>query len=139
MHRVFFKVASVLAALSVMLGAFGAHLLKKHLSAEDLNGYHTAVNYQMIHAIGLFIVGMMYRHYKTKKNILAGYFFILGTFFFCGSIYLRLLFNAVELSFGRYTIMFAPVGGLFFMLGWIFILLSIPTKKRYAENIDKEG
>lgn len=138
MHRLFFKVASTLAALSVMLGAFGAHLLKKQLSPDDLSSYQTAVSYQMIHAIGIFIVGMMYRHYKTKKNEWAAYFFILGTLFFCGSIYLRLLFNAIQLDFGKQIIMLAPVGGIFFMLGWIFVGLSIPSRRRYVENAEKE-
>lgn len=139
MHRVLFKVASILAALSVLFGAFGAHLLKKHLSADDLNGYHSAVSYQMMHAIAIFIAAIMYRHYKAKKVIWAGYFFISGILFFSGSIYLRLWFNFLHATWGSQVIMFAPVGGLLFMLGWIFIFLSVPLKKRYAENDEERG
>lgn len=134
MHRVLFKVAAALAALSVLFGAFGAHLLKKHLLAEDLNGYHTAVTYQMTHAIALFIAGLLYKHYRNPKLIWAGYFFIAGILFFSGSIYLRLLFNFLQLGFGNTVIMLAPLGGILLFVGWVLIFLIIPDKKYVYPN-----
>ncbi len=139
MHRVFIKTGSVLAGLSVLFGAFGAHLLKKHLSVDDLSSYHTAVTYQMTHAIGLFIAGMLYRHYRNKKVVWGGYFFMAGIFFFSGSIYLRLLFNFLQLGFGRQIIMLAPLGGVLFVLGWLCIFLSVPSIKFHHEHSTDEG
>lgn len=139
MHKLFFRAASVLAAIAVVFGAFGAHLLKKHLTVDDLAGYHTAVGYQMTHAIGIFIAGIFYRFYKSKRLIWAGYSFMLGILFFSGSIYLRLVFNYLQLDWGRIVIMFAPLGGTLFALGWIFILFSIPPKKRLPENPNEEA
>lgn len=138
MHRVFYQIASILAALAVLFGAFGAHLLKKHLSAEDLASFHTGVTYQMTHSIGVFIVGMMYRHYKTKFIIWAGYFFITGIFLFSGSIYSRILFDYMGLDYGRHIIMLAPVGGIAFVLGWILIPISLPLRKYHQEKSKNE-
>lgn len=134
-----FKVASIMAALSVLFGAFGAHLLKRHLSADDLSSYHTAVTYQMTHAIGLFIAGMLYKHYRSKKLIWSGYCFIAGILFFSGSIYSRLLFNFLQLKYGGKIIMLAPLGGVLFMLGWVFVLISIPPRVHtLTHNSEKE-
>ena len=139
MHKLFFRAASIFAAIAVVFGAFGAHLLKKYLPADDLAGYHTAVGYQMTHAVGIFIAGIIYRFYKNIRLIWAGYCFMLGILFFSGSIYLRLLFNHLQLDWGRIVIMFAPLGGILFTLGWIFILISIPVRKRLAKNTNEEA
>jgi uncharacterized membrane protein YgdD (TMEM256/DUF423 family) len=139
MHRLFFRTASILAAVAVVFGAFGAHLLKKYLPVDDLTGYHTAVGYQMTHALGIFIAGIIYRFYRSKGLIWAGYCFMLGIMFFSGSIYLRLLFNYLQLDWGRIVIMFAPLGGTLFALGWIFILFSIPSRKQLSKKTDEEA
>ena len=68
--------------ISVMLGAFGAHALKEHLTEQSLDSFQTATTYMMTHAIGLFIVGMMYRHYKKKAMLWSGNFFVMGIIFF---------------------------------------------------------
>ena len=139
MHKLFFRAASIFKAVAVIFGAFGAHLLKRHLSADDLTGYHTAVDYQMTHAVGIFIAGIIYRFYNGRTLIWAGYCFVLGILFFSGSIYLRLLFNYLQLDWGRIVIMFAPVGGILFTLGWVFILSSIPKKKNLPKKPNEEA
>jgi len=68
MQRTFFRTAALLAMVSVMLGAFGAHALKEHLSEQSLASFQTATTYMTTHAVALFIVGMMYRHYKKENN-----------------------------------------------------------------------
>jgi uncharacterized membrane protein YgdD (TMEM256/DUF423 family) len=129
MHRVLFKVAALLATLSVMLGAFGAHLFKRHLSAEDLSSFNTAVTYQMTHAIGIFIAGILFKHYLNQRLIWAGYFFTAGVLLFSGSIYSRLLFNFLQLGYGNKIIMLAPLGGVLFMLGWVLVFIAVPSKR----------
>jgi uncharacterized membrane protein YgdD (TMEM256/DUF423 family) len=64
---------------------------------------------------------------------------MLGILFFSGSIYLRLLFNYLQLDWGRIVIMFAPVGGILFTLGWVFILSSIPKKKNLPKTPNEEA
>lgn len=139
MHRTFFKVAAVFSMLSVALGAFGAHLFKKILSPEHLNSFETAVNYQMIHGIALFIVGLMYRHYANKKMKLSGQLFIIGTILFSGSIYLWLLMSYLEVPYSTGIIMITPLGGLLLILGWLSMLLAIPTRKLYTKKEDSDS
>ena len=128
MHRRMFRTAALLMAIAVTLGAFGAHLLKKLLTPTLLEGYQTATYYQMIHAIAIFIAGFLYKQYHDKKMWLAGQLFFFGILCFSGSIYAR-----VVLSFAGYTSLglfnlVTPLGGVLFILGWLWLLFSIPGK-----------
>ena len=87
MERKILSVASVLGAVAIILGAFGAHALKKVLSVEQLNTFETGVKYQMYHALLLlFIATTPLLADKAKKGIL--YLVVVGILFFSGSIYL---------------------------------------------------
>jgi uncharacterized membrane protein YgdD (TMEM256/DUF423 family) len=139
MHRTFFKIAAFFAMISVALGAFGAHLFKKFLSTEQFNSFDTAVDYQMVHGIALLIVGIMYRHYATRKMKWSGQFFIIGTSLFSGSIYLWLLTTQLGFVYSTAIIMITPLGGLFLILGWLFMLLAIPKRKGYIKKADSDS
>lgn len=134
MHRIFFKVAAAFAALSVVIGAMGSHLLKNFLDAAALESVKTAAHYQMIHSIGLFIIGMLFRHYANKKMLFAGIAFISGIFFFSGSIYLMVGLNEMGLELGKTIAYFTPLGGLLFIAGWILIIVAIPQKGGYVKE-----
>ena len=128
MHNKLFRIAAFLMAIAVALGAFGAHLLKRLLTPSLLEGYQTAVYYQMIHALGIFIAGFLYKQYQQKKMWLAGQFFLLGILFFSGSIYTRVLLSFADItSLGVFNLI-TPLGGLFFIVGWIWLLFSIQEK-----------
>lgn len=123
-----FRTGALLMAIAVTLGAFGAHLLKKLLTPSLLEGYQTATYYQMIHAIAIFIAGLLYKQYHDKKMWLAGQLFFFGILCFSGSIYAR-----VVLSFAGYTSLglfnlVTPLGGVLFILGWLWLFFSIPGK-----------
>ena len=129
MQRTFFKTAAILAMFSVMLGAFGAHVLKEYLTEQSLDSFQTATTYMMNHAIALFIVGKMYRHYKKKTMVWAGNFFVMGIIMFSGSIYLSIVLKF--LGYEKLTLvnLITPVGGLMFILGWLMLFVSIPTRE----------
>jgi uncharacterized membrane protein YgdD (TMEM256/DUF423 family) len=129
MQRTFFKTAAILAMFSVMLGAFGAHVLKEYLTEQSLDSFQTATTYMMNHAIALFIVGKMYRHYKKKTMVWAGNFFVMGIIMFSGSIYLSIVLKF--LGYDKLTLvnLITPVGGLMFILGWLMLFVSIPTRE----------
>ena len=81
---------SLLAALSVLLGAFGAHALKNRLSIEDLAIFEIAVRYQMYHALGLLFMGVASFYLTEKLVSIPAYFIILalssgGAFKFAGT------------------------------------------------------
>jgi uncharacterized membrane protein YgdD (TMEM256/DUF423 family) len=129
MQRTFFRTAAILAMFSVMLGAFGAHVLKEYLTEQSLDSFQTATTYMMNHAIALFIVGKMYRHYKKKTMVWAGNFFVMGIIMFSGSIYLSIVLKF--LGYDKLTLvnLITPVGGLMFILGWLMLFISIPTRE----------
>lgn len=128
MHRKLFRVAALLMALAVALGAFGAHLLKSLLTPSLLEGYQTAVHYQMIHAIGIFIAGFLYKHYQHKKMLQAAKLLLVGILLFSGSIYARVLLSFADItSLGMFNLV-TPLGGIFFIAGWMWLLFSIQEK-----------
>ena len=115
MHRILYRIAAFSAALSVIIGAFGAHFLKTILPPESLNSIHTAVNYQMIHSLAIIAVGLLYSHYHQKKIGLSGYLFIAGIIFFSGSIYLLALLNYLGFERNPLIGLMTPIGGVFFI------------------------
>jgi uncharacterized membrane protein YgdD (TMEM256/DUF423 family) len=110
---------AIFMALAVLLGAFGAHALKKILSADMLAIYHTAVQYQFYHALGLLAVGIIGLHYPSKWVRLSGVFLTAGIIIFSGSLYVLSL-SEIK-TFGAIT----PIGGLAFVIGWICLSIAI--------------
>ena len=139
MHRILFRIAAFSAALSVIIGAFGAHFLKTILTPESLNSIHTAVNYQMIHSLAIIAVGLLYSHYHQKKIGLSGYLFIAGIIFFSGSIYLLALLNYLGFERNPLIGLMTPIGGVFFIFGWLLLLLSIPVEAKYTKKSRRQN
>ena len=111
--------AGVLGALSVGLGAFGAHGLEATLSANGrIETYETAVKYQFYHTLALLLVGLIMLHTNTPYVSYASWAFVAGILVFSGSLY--------TLSFTNITWLGAitPIGGLAFIAGWIFLLIG---------------
>jgi uncharacterized membrane protein YgdD (TMEM256/DUF423 family) len=131
-----FRLAALLMALAVTLGAFGAHLLKNLLTPSLLEGYQTAVQYQMIHAIGLFVAGFLYKQYHDKKIKTASQLFLFGIIFFSGSIYARVLLSfAGYTSLGLFNLV-TPLGGILFILGWMLLVFSITVASNEKQDED---
>src|SRR5215203_611065 len=88
MSKLFLVIGTILSGLAVILGAFGAHGLKKVADAETLAIYQTAVQYQMYHALALIFVGILSERFMSPFTGYAGFFFIGGVVLFSGSLYL---------------------------------------------------
>ncbi|MDQ1097509.1 MULTISPECIES: DUF423 domain-containing protein [Chryseobacterium] len=107
---------AVYGMLSVILGAFGAHALKKILSVERLESFETGVRYQMYAAFFLLIVGYILK-FETTSEKWVSILMIAGTILFSFSIYLLSLqdYLGANLKFlGPIT----PLGGLMMILSW---------------------
>lgn len=119
----------IFAGLAVVLGAFGAHALKKILDAAQLQTFETAVRYQMYHSFALLISGILYGHFTNKFISTASIFFIIGILLFSGSLYAIILlkFNG-DVGLGGVGIL-TPIGGLFFILGWLMLLSGVLKKE----------
>ena len=127
MHKGFVKTAAITGAISVGLGAFAAHGLKKILSAEVLPVFETAVRYQFYHVFALLAVGILYTSYPVKMMRWAGYFFISGILLFSGSLYgvCYIKYNSIPMEWvGAIT----PFGGAFFIAGWVMLFIAIMKK-----------
>ncbi|MEO7307551.1 MAG: DUF423 domain-containing protein [Ferruginibacter sp.] len=127
MHKQFLKIAAVTGALSVMLGAFAAHGLKKLLSPDNLQVFETAVRYQFYHVFALLAVGILYAAFPGKLMVWAGRLFITGIILFSGSLYLLcyVKYNEMPLNWlGAIT----PFGGAAFIAGWVLMLVAIIKK-----------
>lgn len=119
--------ASFFGMTAIILGAFGAHALKKVLTLEQLATFETGVKYQMYHALFLLFVGMYSEiTVKAKKTML--WVTALGILFFSGSIYLLATMDVTGVNFK--TIGFVtPIGGLFLISAWILLAFSVVKKK----------
>jgi len=115
-------IGSIFMALAVAFGAFGAHIVQDMLTPERFQVYQTGVEYHFYHALGLLLLGAVSFHISDSKWIgRSGIAFIAGIIIFSGSLYILTLTDTGWL--GAVT----PLGGVAFILGWIF--LAIGTAK----------
>ncbi|HXR83137.1 MAG TPA: DUF423 domain-containing protein [Hanamia sp.] len=134
MHKGFIKTAAILGALSVALGAFAAHTLKANISEDALGIFETAVRYQFYHVFALLAVGIVYAQSAHKLLKWSGILFIAGIILFSGSLYVLTAVKAYGLTAYNWIGAITPVGGLCFILGWIFLFVgcSKQTKKNLS-------
>lgn len=127
MTKKLISTASILGAIAIILGAFGAHALKKVLSPEQLITFETGVRYQMYHAFFLlFISTLTVLSDKSKKVILT--LVQLGVLFFSGSIYLLATNDLTPFDFR--TIGFVtPIGGALLIAAWGVLIYQNWVKK----------
>ncbi|RCS26336.1 DUF423 domain-containing protein [Polaribacter sp. WD7] len=108
--------------LSVIFGAFGAHLLKKKLTTAQLQSFETGVKYQMYHAIVLVLLG-----FQLSKDIAINNYiiwsFIVGVLLFSFSIY-GLVISSAQNKKLKFLGPVTPLGGLFLILGWVLLLFK---------------
>jgi uncharacterized membrane protein YgdD (TMEM256/DUF423 family) len=106
--------ASVLGALGVALGAFGAHGLRARVTPERLAVWQTATEYHLLHALALLGVAIWLRLAPATPGLsLAGGCFTLGVLVFSGSLY------ALVLTDLRWLGAITPLGGVLLIAGWI--------------------
>ena len=118
---------AVYGLLSVILGAFGAHALKKILSVEKLESFETGIRYQMYAAFFLIIVGYILK-FDTSSQKWISILMIAGTMLFSFSIYGLSLqdYLGVNLKFlGPIT----PLGGLFMILSCGMLIFYFSKNK----------
>jgi len=117
--KLFVSIGAAMAALAVVLGAFGAHALKTRLPAGMLEVYLTAVQYHFWHALGVLAVGLALELLPEAGWLRsAGWLLTAGIVLFCGSLYLLALTGSKWL--GAVT----PLGGLAFILGWLALMVA---------------
>ncbi len=124
MSKKILAIGAVFGFLAVLLGAFGAHVLKDRLAINLLNGYEVAVRYQMYHALAILVLAGLSKFISTKSLNRIGWLFVAGIVVFSGSLYL-LVFTGVK-TWGAVT----PLGGLIFLAGWGYLATNLISAKR---------
>jgi len=125
MNKTFLITAAIIGALSVALGAFGAHGLKDKLNEYTLGIFETAVRYQFYHVFALLTVGLLFQSYNNGWMLWSGRLFIAGMILFCGSLYLLTYFIANNNESMKWLGAVTPFGGLCFIAGWICMVPGI--------------
>ncbi len=107
--------------LSVVLGAFAAHGLKKLISPEMVAVFQTGVHYQFFHGLALILFALVV--FQGPQLRVASYFLIAGVVLFSGSLYLLALTG--NKLFGPIT----PIGGVCMIIGWAMFFYSVAQYK----------
>lgn len=128
MQKKFLKTAGVLGALSVILGAFGAHALKQLISDKNLQTFETGVRYQFYHVIALFITGILYKDFTNNYLQWAGRLFCFGILLFSGSLYLLSLIELTDMTGLKWVGAITPLGGVCFITAWLLLAVGISKK-----------
>ena len=120
--QIFIVLGAIMACLGVALGAFGAHALKDKFAEPRYAAiWETAVSYQMYHAVGLLIIGVLSSNALLGESRMlswAGYLMFAGTVFFSASLYILAVTGVKKL--GAIT----PIGGGLFLVAWVLVALS---------------
>ncbi len=103
------------AFIAVMAGAFAAHLLKGSLSIEYLNAFRTAADYQLMHGIGLIVIGILTKQNPNRCNFASAIFMFVGIVLFSGSLYI------LSLTGIKWLGMVTPIGGICFLMAWLVL------------------
>ncbi len=119
--RLIIQLAALLGALTVGIGAFGAHGLRPMLEATGrFETFETAVRYQFYHTLALLAVGVLAVARPELRGLdTAALLWIAGIVIFSGSLY-AICFTGIT-KFGAV----APLGGLLLIAGWARLLFAV--------------
>ncbi|MBP1225768.1 DUF423 domain-containing protein [Flavobacterium sp. 1355] len=127
MKRKIVLTGAFIGMLAIILGAFGAHLLKKWLSVDQLNTFEVGVRYQMYHALFLFFLST--RKELAEKTLKTIYGLVVaGVLLFSGSIYL-LVTKELTVFDSKIIVFATPLGGFLLILAWLILFVTILRRK----------
>lgn len=119
-QKFFLVVAGLLLLIAAQLGALGAHAFDDTLTPRQISNWQLAVQYQMVHALGMVLVCWLVDKFPTAGIFpAAGWLLLLGTLLFCGSIYISSFIGRGFIS------ALAPFGGVSFMLAWLLVAVGV--------------
>lgn len=121
--------AACLLAISILFGAFGAHGLKSLISNVELENWKTATYYQTIHALALLLLLNLFQNQDKLLKAISR-LFLIGILLFSGSLYILACKNLLHLPLlSKYIWFTTPLGGLFFIIGWIRVCIASINKE----------
>ncbi|MFY8112082.1 MAG: DUF423 domain-containing protein [Flavobacterium sp.] len=128
MSKKVISTATLLGMIAIILGAFGAHALKKVLSTEELVTFETGVRYQMYHALFLLFIGLSTTLSEKSQKIIY-YLTVSGVFLFSGSIYFLATNSLTSFDFKKIGFI-TPIGGVLLISAWVVLLFDFLKKNK---------
>ena len=125
MIKNYIKTAAYLGGMAVLMGAFGAHALKRIAEEHTVAIFETAVRYQFYHVFALALVSIVYRKFSNNFIKYSGILFISGIVLFSGSLYLLTVIEVLKINDAEKIGIITPIGGLLLTAGWICLGLGI--------------
>lgn len=113
--RILILCGTLLLALGVAAGAFGAHGLRRVVSPESLDTWRTAAHYQTLHGLGLLLIAALWPHMSPTPASWGGSLMLAGVILFSGSLY------ALVLTGTRILGAITPIGGLLMIMAWVLL------------------
>ena len=126
MDRKIITTAAFLGMTGIILGAFGAHALKKVLVVSELTTFETGVKYQMYNALFLLFLGTSKDIVNKSKKVIF-YAIISGIFLFSVSLYFLAINRLLPFDFRPFGFV-TPIGGLLLLLGWFWLFVNFYRK-----------
>ncbi|OYU96141.1 MAG: hypothetical protein CFE21_06940 [Bacteroidetes bacterium B1(2017)] len=135
-HRIYTRLGFLLAAIGVILGAFGSHVLKELIGESELNTFDTGVRYQMIHALAIIILSLSHRKFDENKLDLTLGLFLAGILIFSGSLYLLATRSIWGDDSYRIIGAITPLGGIAFISGWLLMFFKgfLPEESKFDDS-----
>jgi len=136
MTKRFLVTIGIMGAISVLMGAVGAHILEDNISDKYLNMFNTANEFLMYHALALIGLTAMNRNVSRSYLNTIYYLFVIGIILFSGTLYITSLTELTGFSLGLSGTL-TPIGGILLIIGWIAVIISGLTykhKKRHSEH-----
>ena len=136
--RVLIIIAALSGAISVAIGAMGAHSLPKRLEAQGYNQEQIdkklhqcelATRYQMFHALGVLVLAATQYVTRSRLAMASAVLMLLGTVGFSGGLYSMVFADEII----HWSIV--PIGGMLFILSWICLASSGLAKDRSDRSV----
>lgn len=130
MHNFFGAVGALVMALGVLAGAFGAHGLQRLTTDPSIvETYKTAVQYLLWHGLALLILWAVRDRFTHRQYLRIAVCFLDGIVLFCGSLFVLTAGKIFSFTI-PWIVYLTPVGGIFFVTGWLITFRSIIGKQR---------
>ena len=127
MNKSIVIIGIVMLVIAIVLGAFGAHALKEHLTPEKLNTFEVGVRYQVYLGLAFLILGFSADKFQFSLKLPTRLIFV-GVLMFSGSIYFLAIQEMLDVSL-KFLGPITPLGGLLIITGWILFLIKIMRSK----------
>jgi len=120
--------AAVLGAITVILGAIGAHTLRNALNEMQMNSFATGVRYQMWHIFAIVGCVVLSKQFNVNLNV-SLWLFAIGILFFSGSIFLLSTIPVHGMVGVKAIGLATPIGGLILVAAWLSVAVQFIRKK----------